>query len=253
MKRSSYILWTLLILSLFLNVKYEQSTNKITNKVKVTFFPSYYLSYEERIEVWFGIPVQQYAAEQSWMNCITKLDIKSDVVFYGDSHTQRSDFRQYFPDVSICNLGYGGDNLNGFIRRIEMVQKVQPKKIFFMGGINDSGRTTLNEYCQKYEKLFATIIDSLPNTQLYIQSLLPLNPCVFNKYSDKYCDNKKVKQINAIQKRLANKYNLTYIDLYSIYAKDDILPLNVSEDGLHLKLENYDKWAETIRPYVYER
>lgn len=238
MKRTSFILAALLLLSLTLNVKFALSSRSAKPQS----------GGGDSIEEKYGIPLQQYATEQSWMNCIMKLGIRSDVVFYGDSHSRWSDFRQYFPDVSICNLGCSGDNLNGFIRRIEMIQKVQPRKIFFMGGVNRSGITSLEEYRQKYDILFSAILDSLPDSQLYIQSMLPLNPCVF----DKYCSNDKVKQINAIQKELAGKYGLTYIDLYSVYAEDDILPMDVSKDGVHLKLDDYDKWAEAIRPYVYE-
>lgn len=249
MKRTTFILGTLLLFSLAINVKYALSSRKAVNNVNETSSSANLQSNaRDSIETKYGIPRQQYATEQSWMNCILKLGIQSDVVFYGDSHSRWSDFRQYFPDVSICNLGLSGDNLNGFIRRIGMIQQVQPKKIFFMGGVNRSGTTSLEEYRLKYDILFSAIIDSLPKARLYIQSMLPLNPCVY----DKYCDNDKVKQINAIQKDVANKYGLTYIDLYSVYAKDDILPMEVSRDGIHLKFEEYQKWAEAIKPYIYE-
>jgi len=230
---------------------YETRTPKLTNKVKELLSSSCHQPHKNgsnSIEEKYGIPLQQYATEQSWMNCIMKLGVQSDIVFYGDSHTRWSDFRQYFPNVSICNLGCSGDNLNGFIRRVEMVQKVRPKKIFFMGGVNDSKSMNLEDYLQKYDLLFSTIKDSLPNAQLYIQSMLPLNPCMF----DKYCDNNKVKQVNAILKNLAERHGLTYIDLYSVYARDDILPMAVSKDGIHLKIADYDKWAKAIKQYIYE-
>ncbi len=195
-----------------------------------------------------GIPLQQYATEQSWMNCLMKLDLNVDVVFYGDSHSRWSDFRQYFLGVKICNLGCSGDDLNGFIRRIDMIQQVHPKKIFFMGGVNGIGSTSLEEYKLMYDSLFTQIKDRIPDAKLYVESMLPLNPC---KY-DMYCDNKKIKQVNAILKNIANKHNLIYIDLYSVYEDNDTLPMKVSKDGIHLKSECYDKWAETIRPYIIE-
>lgn len=241
MKRAIYIISILLLLSIALNVKYAIRAKQVQEQAAQA-------EKKKLEETILGIPLQQYATEQSWMNCLMKLGIKSDVVFYGDSHSRWSDFRKYFPDVSICNLGCSGDNLDGFIRRIEMIQTVHPRKIFFMGGINGSKRKPLEEFRQKYDSLYSAIKDSLPYAQLYVQSLLPLNPCVF----DKYCDNDKVKQINSIQKELAAKYNLTYIDLYSVYEQEDILPMDVSRDGIHLKIEAYDKWAETIRPYMYE-
>lgn len=244
MKRINFGLMALLLVSIALNVKYEISTRAITNRIMLLTGTN--IDDIAGIHDIAGIPIMQECTEQSWMNCIMKLGIQSDVVFYGDSHTRWSDFRQYFPNVSICNLGLSGDNMNGFIRRVEMIQKVLPKKIFFMGGVNDISGLSLEEYRHKYDTLFRTLSDSLPEAKLYVQSLLPLNPCVYKKYSD----NNKVKKVNEIQKELAAKYGLTYIDLYYIYAKDDILPMESSSDGIHLK--DYKKWAEAIRPYVYE-
>lgn len=59
-----------------------------------------------------------------------------DVVFYGNSITCGSSFQDYFPEVSICNLGYPGDNLDGLTSRSYMIATVKPEKVFVMGGIN---------------------------------------------------------------------------------------------------------------------
>ena len=37
------------------------------------------------------------------------MHLDADVVFFGNSITRASCFDTYFPDVSICNLGYGGE------------------------------------------------------------------------------------------------------------------------------------------------
>ena len=245
MKRITYVLGVLLLLSLALNVKYELKTHQFEKKIHKIVYGKPVLTEEEQIN---NIPLMQACTENGWQNCLSKLDIQRDVVFYGDSHTCGSDFRQYFPDVSICNLGLGGDDLNGFIRRVGMIQAVHPKKIFFMGGINGSGGITLEEYERKYEILFSAIKDNMPEAMLYVESVLPINSCL----EESYCTNEKIQDINIILKELCYKYGYQYIDLYSVYAENGELPMKYSREGIHLKKEYYSMWAETIRPYIYE-
>lgn len=245
MKRIIYVLGALLLLSFALNVKYELKTHQFEKKIHKIVYGKKVLTVEEQIN---NIPSMQFWTEQGWFNCLSKLDIQADIVFYGDSHTSGSDFRQYFPDVTICNLGLAGDNLNGFIRRVGMIQAVHPKKIFFMGGINGSGGITLEEYRCKYEMLFFAIKDSIPDAMLYVESVLPINSCIV----DCYCSNEKIQEINVILKELCGKFGYQYIDLFSVYAENGELPMRYSREGIHLKKECYSMWADAIRPYIYE-
>lgn len=245
MKRIIYVLGALLLLSFALNVKYELKTHQFEKKIHKMVYGKKVLTAEEQIN---NISLMQACTEHGWQNCLSKLGIQTDIVFYGDSHTCGSDFRQYFPDVSICNLGLGGDDLNGFIRRVDMIQTVHPKKIFFMGGINGSGGTTLEEYRCKYEILFSVIKDSIPDAMLYVESVLPINSCIV----DRYCSNEKIQEINVILKELSDKFGYQYIDLFSVYAENGELPMRYSREGIHLKKECYSMWADAIRPYIYE-
>lgn len=246
MKRISYFLGALLLLSsLLLNVKYELKTHQFQKKVHRMVYGKKVLTEEEEI---YKIPYPQEKTERGWLNCLIKSDMHADIVFYGDSHTESIDFREYFPDISICNLGLGGDDLNGFIRRIGMIQAVHPKKIFFMGGINSSNNSSIEEYKRKYDILFKTIKDSIPYEMVYIESILPINHCVVKRY----CTNGKIQEINAILKELSDKYGYKYIDLFSQYAENGELPIRYTIDGIHLKKEYYSIWTDKIQPYVYE-
>lgn len=245
MKRIIYALGVMLLFSLLLNVKYELKTNQFEKKIHKIIYGKKVLTDEEEI---YNIPSMQFWTEQGWLNCLMKSNIQTDIVFYGDSHTSGSDFREYFPNVTICNLGLAGDNLNGFIRRVDMIKAVHPKKIFFMGGINGSGGITLEEYKRKYEILFSNIADSIPEAIIYVESVLPINSCIV----DSYCSNEKIQEINNILRELSDKYGYKYIDLFTKYTENGELPMRYSREGIHLKKEAYAIWAEAIRPYVYE-
>ena len=165
-------------------------------------------------------------------------------IIYGNSITAGSAFQDYFPDISICNLGYPGDNLDGLRFRAYTIASVKPEKVFLMGGINGSRQMPVDVFVEKYEQLILEIQKNVPSAQLYLQSILPVTP------STTYASNEKIRKCNKLIDSLARAHQCQYIDLFSLYEKDGIMNEEYTRDGVHLKAEHYDKWAEAIRPYV---
>lgn len=189
-----------------------------------------------------------YWARVGWTNTIEKLHTDFDIAFFGNSITRGSDFQLDFTDKKIINLGYSGDNIPGMIKRVPMIQKANAKKVFIMAGTNDLIQISLEEYKTRYSKLLSTIQDSIPGIKIYLESVLPSN----HEMGD-YAPNPKVREANRIVQELAKQYNCTYIDIYHLYANEqDELPKEMTRDGVHLYPEQYAKWAEAIRTYVYE-
>lgn len=189
-----------------------------------------------------------YWARVGWTNTIEKLHTDFDIAFFGNSITRGSDFQLDFTDKKIINLGYSGDNIPGMIKRVPMIQKANAKKVFIMAGTNDLVHISLEEYKTRYSKLLSTIQDSIPGIKIYLESVLPSN----HEMGD-YAPNPKVREANRIVQELAKQYNCTYIDIYHLYANEqDELPKEMTRDGVHLYPEQYAKWAEAIRTYVYE-
>ena len=180
----------------------------------------------------------------SWNNCIKKLDMKVDVVFFGDSHTAGGNFQKAFPDVKSLNLGYIGEDTKGMLRRVETIAAVQPKKIFLMAGINGLKGQSLSEFEYWYTALVDSIRIAVPNAELYIESILPVTA------SSDYCDNTKINEANTIIKHIAQERNIIYIDLHTAYADKETLPENMSYDGLHLTDDAYNIWYEAIKTFV---
>lgn len=209
-----------------------------------------YFLYGYPVKPWIvkGIPVMQYATEVGWTNCLKKMDIDVDIVFYGNSITRQSDFQKCYSDKKICNLGLGGDNLDGLFRRIEMVKTVRPEKVFFLGGINDSKWISPDSFTVKYERIVKAMRDSLPGTIIYLQSILPVN----HKVYDKYADNEKIKRLNDSIKCIAVRNKTEYINIYSLYERDGEMPDSLTIDGIHLKPVHYKRWADALRTYVYD-
>lgn len=180
----------------------------------------------------------------SWNNCIKKLDMQYDVVFFGDSHIAEGAFQNAFPNVKSINLGYIGEDTKGMLRRVEAITAVQPKKMFLMGGINGLYHQSLEEFEYWYAALVDSIRAAVPDAELYIHTLLPVTA------SSDYCDKAKIVEANTVITRLARDRNLTLIDLHSRYAIANALPNSMSQDGLHLTNDAYSIWYNEIKQYV---
>jgi lysophospholipase L1-like esterase len=177
-------------------------------------------------------------------------DVKTthaDVVFLGDSLTERGLWNELFPDISTANRGIGSDTSTGVLYRIDNVIKLKPKKLFLMIGVNDiSLKMEQQETLENYSKIIDKITKELPNTQLYIQSVLPVR----KDYT--VVSNNDINNLNAALTKLAKENNITYIDINNkLKDYDNALKPDYTEDGIHLKGDAYTIWFNQIKNYVY--
>ena len=178
------------------------------------------------------------------------------IVMYGDSHSEYGgDWSRHFPGAGkIINQGIIGDDSQGMYNRLDLVLPYHPKKIFFECGANDlSHGWTVERVFQGITRVLATIRERSPKTELYVQSVLPLNEEVGTW---KYLKGKDdlIIQLNNKLKEYCASHALTYIDLYTplLGAHPKTMKAEYCRDGLHLTEKGYEVWAKTIRPYIYK-
>ena len=186
-----------------------------------------------------------YWCNRGWTNTLKKLDYDADVVFFGNSITCGGNFQDFFPDVKICNLGYPGDNMDGMMLRVEQIKAVHPEKVFVMAGINGLRRQPESVFEEKYQHMVDSIKSAVPDAEIYLQSILPLN---YSMRKMKKSD--KIKKTNEKIEVIASRSGCVYVDLYSLYEKDDEMPKELTRDGVHLFPEAYERWMEEIRKYI---
>jgi len=191
---------------------------------------TYKIQYEERNSLFEHVPTTH-----------------ADVVFLGDSLTQNGLWDELFPDVSLVNRGIRGDTTSGVLKRLDNVIKLQPKKLFLMVGINDLHSGLDKErILSNYKKIVDTIKDRLPETKIYLESILPIQE---NKHRIK---NKDVDDLNLGIRKLADSSNITYIDINSkLKADNNELESKYTVDGEHLKGNAYMIWVNIIKRYIY--
>ncbi len=179
---------------------------------------------------------------------------KDEIIFLGNSITAGGNWSELFQDIRMKNRGISGDVTEGILFRLDEITESKPSKIFIMIGINDLSKgLSIDSILTNYKIILNKISDESPNTNIYIQSILPVNNrySVFKNHVNK---GDSILIINRKLKRIADSFNLTYIDLFSSFADaDGRLKDKYTLDGLHLKGRGYWLWKDNIEEYIKDK
>lgn len=190
-----------------------------------------------------------YRCIEGWTNMLEKMDYDADVVFFGNSIARDGDFQRYFSKKRICNLGRGSDDLDGLIFRISQIRAVKPEKVFVMAGIVGLYLQTEDEFESKYQRMVDSIRSSVPEAEIYLQSILPVNHKMKKRG---IASSEKIIKSNKTIAEIAARSNCVYVDLWALYEQDGEMPKELTRDGVHLFPEAYERWMEEIREYIEE-
>ena len=171
-----------------------------------------------KIGIKFESPIKT-DSYNSWENCLKQLNVKSDIVFIGDSLTANGNFQKAFPNTSVCNLGCYGDRIVNVRSRISTVSSLHPSKVFIACGVNSLACRNLKTCKYQYSMLINECKKTVPNTEIFVCSVLPTANA-----KNPYCSNSKIRSFNNFLKKLSQKHNLQFIDLYSAYEQNGYLP-----------------------------
>lgn len=171
---------------------------------------------------------------------------QAPIVFLGDSMTDNGNWKQLFPKENLVNRGIGGDTTLGIINRLDQVIELRPPKIFLMVGTNDlCYDRSIPDTLTNYDYIISRLQQDLPKTQIYIESVLPFNDTLFPSRALR--TNENILELNEGIQRLAEKYDLPYLDITEPFTDDNgRLPANLTVDGLHLNEKGYKIWRDQI-------
>lgn len=178
---------------------------------------------------------------------------KKEIVFMGNSITEVGAWQEIILKGRAINRGISGDNSYGVRARLDEALSSKPKKIFIMIGVNDIKRgTSIEDIAGNYERIIRDVKLKSPKTELYMQSVLPVNEKMLASIYD-LIRNEKIIKLNHLLKNLCEKYKLTYVDLNQDVFSDENrqLPENLTTDGLHLKPASYLLWVNYLQKKKY--
>ena len=118
-----------------------------------------------------------------------------------------------------------------------------------MIGVNDvSHNATKDSIIGNIEKIVVKVRRQSPQTEVYLQSMLPINEST-GVYSRLKGKTDMIPKLNADLQRLAKTYAVKYIDLFPLFKEDgsNALRMELTSDGLHLKEKGYKIWSDALR------
>lgn len=177
-----------------------------------------------------------------------------DVLFLGNSISNGGEWAELFNDINIKNRGISGDVTMGVYDRLNSIIAGKPNKIFLLIGINDLARGIPSDTIENtIDKIIYKIQNESPQTDIYLQSILPVNDS-FGMFEGHTKYQNIIDSLNEKLNQLACKRKIRFIDLYSFFVIPGTDKLNpeFTNDGLHLLGAGYLKWAELVKPYIYE-
>jgi lysophospholipase L1-like esterase len=179
---------------------------------------------------------------------------KTDIVFLGNSLTDRVDWNELLGMSNVHNRGISGDITFGVLQRLHEVINGHPAKVFILIGINDISRNIPDSVIlENYKKIIERIKAGSPHTKIYFQTLLPVNN-EFTQFKNHYNKDKHILWLNYQIKLLGNREKITVIDLYPHFLNDqNKLEKKYTLDGLHVNAEGYKVWAVILKKYLNEK
>jgi lysophospholipase L1-like esterase len=164
-----------------------------------------------------------------------------DVVFLGDSITAKGAWQRWFPELSVYNLGIGGDTSTGVLGRLDQALD-QPAMVCLMIGTNDLGDgTAAKQILANVQTIITTIGRRSPGTRIVVQSVTPRTAELAQA----------IRLLNSGIEELTVRSGATWVELFDLMADEHgAIRRQFSDDHLHLTPAGYAVWLDVIRPLV---
>lgn len=164
-----------------------------------------------------------------------------DVVFLGDSLTERYDVNASYPQYKVLNRGIGGDTSIGVETRLGVsVFEVKPKVTTMLIGVNN-----IDSMLDNYENILKKFQENAPEMKVVLLSLTSMT-------GDWAVRNETAIKNNVEIKKYAEKYNYEFIDLYNplLDPSTNELKEEYSIDGGHINEKGYKVVTSLITPVL---
>lgn len=181
-----------------------------------------------------------------------KSDKKVDIIFYGDSITACWPINNYFSsEINVINRAIGGDRTRYMLYRFDAdCIQFYPKKVVFLGGINDvrawskredyfSNMNEINMIEEITNNIFSMARKCKANgIEFIISSILPTN----EENMDNLLINQKIIEINKILNKHCLDEKLEFIDYYKEFVLENSIYVDKKKtlDGLHPNEDGYE-------------
>ncbi len=189
---------------------------------------------------------------------IKQYDIeKNQIVLLGDCVIEKIDVEEQFDNLIVYNNGISGDTTvllkeTLFRRAI----KFKPSKVFLSIGSNDIGfdNRDVKQIYNNIVEIVEEIKERSKGTQVYLVSVIPVNPTIADFINRDYVDSRDnfdLNMLNFYLKNYARKNKIRFLDASRELKNNyDTLNLKYTIDGFHLNKEGLNIVSKLIKKYV---
>lgn len=192
--------------------------------------------------------------EQLWekYTALNKLASQPNIVFAGDSITE------FFPvhemlqsDLKVYNRGIHGINSLQLLEHIDsQILDLQPSKVFLLVGVNDLKNRQPEEVCEAVCEIIDKIHQKLPETQIFLLSVFPMNESPEFVRTPSLRNNKSISILNELLSHLASD-KVKWVDVHDLLCDESgQLRRDLTVDGLHLTIDGYAIISKVIQHYL---
>ena len=201
--------------------------------------------------------IEEGKGEGTTSNKSTNVKFDETVAFIGDSRTQG--FIMYNGLKDVQDYSYVGLMVDTAVSKkfvktsngekitlLEDMKGKNIKRVYIMLGVNELGWSYPQVFKSKYKELIKEIKKIKPDTQIYVQSIIPVTKS--RDKSDKYFNNTRIEQYNKLVKEVALEENVEYLNVQSALVNSEgYLPEETSPDGIHIGKSYCEKWLEYLK------
>jgi lysophospholipase L1-like esterase len=150
------------------------------------------------------------------------------------------------------NQGVSGENSAGLLKRLNLLDELQPETIVVMVGINDLIKGTADEQIlDNYRQVIKTLKEKHPKTAIVVQSVLPHGGDrvgTIDREQVLQLSNERIYQFNQKLGGLTAEAEVHFLNLHPLFTDaDGLMQADLSTDGLHLKRQGYFVWRSAFQ------
>lgn len=176
--------------------------------------------------------------------------IYADTIFMGDSIMESLSFNDILREDQV--IAYMGDTVRKAVNHINILKGIQPRNVVLLYGMNDvilfeetAQWNTIDRFKEEYKLLIEELKNSLPNTNIYVQSPLPVTKVA--TATNPRLTNENLTRFRAVVKEVCEETDVTYVDINILAGEDSGLH---EADGIHFKKEFYENWLGYLRGFM---
>ena len=162
----------------------------------------------------------------------------------GDSRAVGFWVYKYLPQSQVPSGA--GATIRNIAEYKDQYKAMNPQYLFLCFGLNDSSIgywNTPEEYAAEYEKILLELRDELPNTKIYVNSILPAQAAGLKREPTWA----KIPEFSAAVKAMCEKDGFGYVDCDELAAQH----VNLYDvDGVHVQRSFYPLWASCMMSTV---